>query len=180
VKVGVLGLAFSGLLTSAAANASLIGTTVVYTNPNPGISGTFTIADGPEEHVCTPVGADPCALIFELDYGADYALLRLINNTNFDFPTATVTTTSSVFDPSVNIVAIDIDSNFPGAFSTSFTSHSFSSVVQPWVWAAHSDYLTTVHITTVPEPDTISLMAAGLLLLAYVQRRRFVAGRASS
>jgi len=37
-----------------------------------------------------------------------------------------------------------------------------------------------VHITTVPEPDTISLMAAGLLLLAYLQRRRSLGHHVSS
>ena len=180
MKLGGWALAFSGVLISVAANASLIGTTVVYTNPNPILSGTFTVQDGPEEYHCfVPDGAAPssCLLSFELDLGADYGLTHLINNTDFDFPQPGVTTTSTVFDSSVNIVAIDIVSNFPSAFAPSFTSNSLSSVIQPWVWAAHSDYLTTVHITTVPEPDTISLMAAGLLLLAYLQRKRVASSR---
>lgn len=164
--------------TSFAAQASLIGSTVVYTNPNPILSGTFTVGDGPEESVCLlpfgPLGAG-CVLSFEVDYGADYITTHLTNTGDVGYATTGVTTASSVFGPGVNIAAISVDSNFPDVYAISFTSNSITSVLQPWVWAAHSDYLTTVHVTTVPEPSTLSMLGAGLLGLAALRRRRTAA-----
>ena len=161
--------------TSFAAQASLIGSTVVYTNPNPILSGTFTIGDGPEESVCLlplgPLGAG-CVLSFEVDYGADYITTHLTNTGDVGFATTGVTTASSVFGPGVNIAAISVDSNFPNVYALSFTSNSITSVLQPWVWAAHSDYLTTVHVTTVPEPGTSALLGVGLIGVGFMRLRR--------
>jgi hypothetical protein len=173
--IGRIVFALISLLAFNAANASLIGSTVTYTNQAaPELNGTFLIGNGIEDSHCYIPGAGGvCLLGIEVDWGADTVTDHLFNRTSVSLQSAASNVTTSVFSGVYIAGFTPVSSNFPVPIDVSFTSNSITTVNNhTWIWAANSDYTLVGRITTVPEPATLTLFVGGLIGLIALRRRR--------
>jgi hypothetical protein len=170
-------LAFSAALP---AQASLIGSSFTYTNvAGPYLDGTFLVGPGIEQSYCyyADSGSGSCLLGLYIDVGAD-----TITTHGFNFlppPNGynSIANFVSFAFTGVNIASVDVLSNtFPGTnFAVSLADNVISWTHDAWFWAPQSQYTVVLGVKTVPEPGTLSLLAAGLVGLAAIRRRRAVA-----
>jgi hypothetical protein len=163
-KLWISALGVLALTASAVSQASLMGATVTTTNSAaPQFGGTFVVGDAIEQSLCLIQLADSCLLGTELDYGSDYISYHSFNRTFADFAVS-ATTLQHTFDDSVSIADAQVVSSIgPINFALSFTERTVTYLVDPYVWAAQSDYSNRVAIRTVPEPGTLALWSLGLL-----------------
>ncbi len=107
----------------------------------------------------------------------------------FGFDTYSFSTTNLFLDPSVSTFALVLRSmssqngalNVIGAGATDYTGGAFFSVnndnslspVDGTADAAFSATLTSARMAVVPEPATVVLFGAGMLLVGFVARRRY-------
>jgi hypothetical protein len=165
------------LVLAIQAHASLIGATVVYTNATaPELNGTFVVGSGIEDNHCYFAAGGTCLLGAQVDYGIDAITNRVFDFLDVGFAASPNSVMNDFGSTVSNIVGATIlSSTFPGIFDVSFTNHSVGFTHNAWFWAPHSDYTLVLGVKTVPEPETLSLLSAGLLGLVVLRRRRFAA-----